>query len=93
MRIIPINIRYSGIQDHEFRNSKTPMRDGNKEALVTVEAVKEKILGIKAKVELSQTQGIITKSEQLGLLLLANPGTGMAGMLIVVAYVFIYSML
>jgi len=61
--------------------------------MIGLEAVKEKILGIKAKVELTQRQLASLKKERFSLVLLGNPGTGMSGMLLVPAYIFICSML
>ncbi|KAH8672057.1 NFX1-type zinc finger-containing protein 1 [Tricladium varicosporioides] len=44
--------------------------------MIGLEAVKAKVLQIKAKVETSLRQGVNMKKERLGLVLLGNPGTG-----------------
>jgi hypothetical protein len=44
--------------------------------MIGLETVKEKILGIKAKVDLTQRQGVDMQGERFGLVLLGNPGTG-----------------
>jgi hypothetical protein len=45
-------------------------------ALTGLEAVKEKFLDIKSKIETVQRQGIDMKKERMGMVMLGNPGTG-----------------
>ena len=45
-------------------------------ALTGLEAVKEKFLDIKSKIETVQRQGADMKKERMGTVMLGNPGTG-----------------
>jgi hypothetical protein len=58
-------------------NAKNPAIDKIME-MIGLEEVKSQVLRIKAKVETSIRQGTDIKKERLGLVLLGNPGTGIA---------------